>query len=170
MRAAEELLRGDGHEVVPRARDEVGELHLGDRAQAHQRRAGRAADDRGLGERRVDDAPRPELLLEPERHLERSAVHADVLAEDEDARVAPHLETQRVRDRLDVGHLGHGYLWWGVSRSSGDAKTLPSSVAGSGSGDSSARSSASFRSRLTTDVMSLSSSSVISAWSCSHVR
>ena len=70
-------------------------------------RTGRAADDRRLGERRVDDAPRPELLLEAERHLERSSVHADVLAEDEDARVASHLEPQPVGDRLDVGQLGH---------------------------------------------------------------
>ena len=167
---AEELLRGDRHEVIPRARDEVRELHLGHRAQPHQRCAGRAADDRRLGERRVDHAPRPELLLEAERDLERAAVHADVLAEDEDALVAPHLETQCVRDRLDVGHLGHGYLWCGVSRSSGDANTPPSSVAGSGSGDSSARSSASFRSRLTTAVISPSSSSDMSAWSCSQVR
>ena len=73
------LLRRDGDEVVPAARDEVGELHLGDRPHAHHRRAGRAAEDRGLRERRVDHAPRAELLLEAERDLERAAVDADVL-------------------------------------------------------------------------------------------
>ena len=117
---AVELLRGDGDEVVPGAGDEVGELHLRDRAHAHDRGAGAAADDRGLGERRVDHAPRAELLLEAERDLEGAAVHADVLADDEDALVAPHLLAETVGDRLEVGQLGH-YLWCGVSSSSGVA-------------------------------------------------
>jgi len=86
---------------------EVGELHLGDGAHAHDRRAGRAGDDRRLGERRVDHAPRAELFLEAERHLERAAVDADVLAEHEDALVAPHLAAQAVRDRLEVGLFSH---------------------------------------------------------------
>ena len=114
------LLRGDGDEVIPRARDEVGELHLGDGPQPHDRRAGRAAHDRRLGERRVDHAPRAELLLEAQRHLERAAVHADVLADHEDALVAAHLLAEPVADRLKVGLLRH-YLWCGVSRSSGVA-------------------------------------------------
>ena len=120
---AEALLRGDGDEVVPGAGDEVRELHLGDRAHAHQRGAGRAADDRRLRERRVDHAPGAELLLEAERDLEGAAVDADVLAEDEDALVAPHLLPEAVADRLQVGLLGIIYLWCGVSRSSGVAKT-----------------------------------------------
>jgi len=101
------LLGRDGDQVVPRARDEVGELHLGDRAHAHDRRAGAAADDRRLRERRVDDAPGPELLLEPERDLEGAAVDADVLADHEHALVAAHLDSKPVRDRLQVGHLSH---------------------------------------------------------------
>ena len=68
------------------------------------------ADDRRLRERRVDDAPRPELLLEAERHLERAAVDADVLADDEHALVALHLLAQTVGDRLEIRLLGH-YLW-----------------------------------------------------------
>ena len=114
------LLRRDGDEVIPRAGDEVRELHLGDGAHAHDRRAGARADDRRLGQRRVHHAPVPELLLKAERHLERAAVDADVLADHEDALVAPHLGAQPVGDRLEVGQLGH-YLWWGVSRSSGVA-------------------------------------------------
>ena len=114
------LLRRDGDQVVPRAGDEVGELHLGDRAHAHHRGAGAGADDRRLRERRVDHAPRAELLLEAEGDLERAAVHADVLADHEDALVAAHLEAEPVGDRLEVGQLGH-YLWCGVSRSSGVA-------------------------------------------------
>src|SRR5206468_7146551 len=121
---------------------EIGELHLGDRPHSHQGRAGRAAEDRGLRERGVEDAPRPELLLEAERDLERAAVDADVLADHEDALVAPHLLAEAVADRLEVRPFGH-YLWWGVSRSSGVAKTPSVSDEGSGSGDSSARWSAS---------------------------
>src|SRR2546428_3974967 len=79
-----------------------------------------AADDRALGEGRFDDAPRAELLLEAERHLEGAAVDADVLADHEDALVAAHLLAEAVGDRLEIRFLGH-YLWWGVSRSSGVA-------------------------------------------------
>ncbi len=104
------LLRSDGDEVVPRAGDEVRELHLCDRAHAHDRRARAGADDRRLGQRRVQDAPLPELLLEAERDLEGAAVDADVLADHEDALVAPHLGAQPVGDRLQVRQLGH-YLW-----------------------------------------------------------
>ena len=65
------------------------------------------ADDRRLGERRVDHPPGPELLLEALRDLEGAAVDADVLADHEDALVAPHLEPEPVGDRLEVGELGH---------------------------------------------------------------
>src|SRR5262249_61071175 len=104
------------------------ELHLGHRPHAHHRGAGAAADDRRLGERRVDHAPRAELLLEPERHLERAAVHADVLADQEHAAVAPHLLAETVADRLEVSLLAH--LWCGVWRSSATAQTPPRVSAG----------------------------------------
>src|SRR4029079_17676890 len=147
------LLCGDRHQVVPRARDEVRELHLRNRAHAHDRRAGARADDRRLGEWGVQHAPVPELLLEPERHLERAAVDADVLADDEHALVAAHLGAQPVGDRLQIRELGH-YLWWGVSRSSGVANTPSVSDDTSGSGDSSARLSASFNAFLTPAAIS----------------
>src|SRR4051794_25241865 len=143
------LLRRDRDEVIPGAGDEVRELHLGDGAHAHDRGAGAAADDRRLRERRVDHAPRAELLLEAERDLEGAAVDADVLADHEHALVAAHLLAEAVRDRLQVGHLGHGYLWCGVSRSSGVAKTPSLRLDGSGCGDSSARWSESLRSFFT---------------------
>jgi hypothetical protein len=114
------LLGGDGDQVVPCARDEVGELHLGDGAHAHDRRAGATAHDRRLGERRVDHAPVAELLLEALRHFEGAPVDAHVLADDEDALVALHLGAEPVGDRLQVG-LDRHYLWCGVSRSSGVA-------------------------------------------------
>src|SRR6476646_7554990 len=105
------LLRRDGDELVPAAGDEVRELHLRHGTHPHDRGAGAAADDRSFGERRVDHAPRPELLLEPERDLEGTAVDADVLADQEDALVAPHLRAEPVGDRLQVRELGHCYLW-----------------------------------------------------------
>src|SRR5205814_6339415 len=163
------LLRGDRDELVPGARDEVGELHLRDRAEPHDRSAGAAADDGGLGERCIDDAPRPELLLEAERDLEGAAVDADVLADEEHALVAPHLRAETVRDRLEIGQLWH-YLWCGVSRSSGEAKTPFARSAGSGCGDSSARWSESFRSFLTPAPISSSCSSLRSACSRSQLR
>src|SRR5207248_8720061 len=145
------------------------ELHLRHRAHAHDRGAGAGPDDRALRERGVDDAPRAELLLEAERDLEGTAVDADVLADHEHALVAAHLLAEAVGDRLQVGLLGH-YLWCGVSRSSGEAKTPSSSWSGSGSGDCSARWSASFRSRFTPPAISSSSSSSRSAFSRSQVR
>ena len=101
------LLRGHRDEVIPGARDEVGELHLGHRPHAHQRGAGRAGDDRRLGEGHVEHAPLAELLLEAVRDLERPAVDADVLAEHEHALVEAHLLPEPVADRLEVGLLGH---------------------------------------------------------------
>ena len=138
------LLRGDGDEVVPGAGDEVGELHLGDRAHAHDRRAGAAADDRRLRERRVDArATAPNSSWKPERDLEGAAVDADVLADQEDALVAPHLLPRRPsRDRLEVGLLGHRVLLvvGRVELFGRRRRRRRVTVAGSGSGDSSARS------------------------------
>ena len=142
------LLRRDRDEVVPRARDEIGELHFRDGAHAHDRGAGAAADDRGLGERSVDHAPRAELLLEAERDLEGPAIDANVLADHEDALVALHLLAETIGNCLQISLFGH-YLWCGVSRSSGVAKTPSVTESGEGRGDSSARFSASFRIFLT---------------------
>jgi hypothetical protein len=93
--------------VVPRAGDEIGELHLGDGAHAHDRRAGAPADDRRFGERCIDHAPRAELLLEALGDLEGAAVDADVLADHEDALVALHFLPEPVGDRLEVRLDGH---------------------------------------------------------------
>src|SRR6266545_2784727 len=166
------LLGGDRDELIPRTGDEVRELHLRHRPHAHDRGAGAAADDRRLRERRVDHPPRAEFLLEAERHLERAAVDPDVLADQEDALVTAHLGAERVADRLQVCQFGHRaiYLWCGVSRSSGVAYTPSSKSFGSGSGDSSARWSASLRSFFTPEAISSSSPSVSSAFWRSHER
>src|SRR4030095_199912 len=99
------LLRRDGDELVPRARDEIGELHLCNWPHPHDRRAGAGTDDRRLRERCVHHAPVSELLLKAERHLEGAAVHADVLADHEHALVTPHLRAEAVADRLEIGEF-----------------------------------------------------------------
>ncbi len=76
---------------VPGHREEVGEHQLGDRAQAGHRRAHRRADDGLLADRRVADAVRPELVEQPLGQLEHAAGGADVLADQHDVRIAPHL-------------------------------------------------------------------------------
>ena len=80
-------LRRDGHDLVERARDEVGELELDDRPLAHPGGPDRGADEALLGDRRVDHALVAELLQEALRDAERAAEVADVLAEQEDALV-----------------------------------------------------------------------------------
>ena len=74
-----------------------------------------AAHDVGLGQRRVEDALRAELGLQPGGELEDAALALDlgqrlfaagvghVLAEDDDARVAAHLVVQ-----AGVDQVGHG--------------------------------------------------------------
>jgi aspartate/glutamate racemase len=60
-----------------------------------------------LGQRRVDHAPRAELLLEAQRHLEGATVDAHVLADHEYPVVTAHLLAEAVRDRLQIRLLGH---------------------------------------------------------------
>ena len=90
---------------VEAARQEVGELHLDDRAHPVDRRADRAADDRRLGERRVHAAQVAEGLGQAARDAEGAAVPAaHVLAEHEDALVGRHRLAERLAHRLVVGH------------------------------------------------------------------
>jgi hypothetical protein len=76
------------------------ELHHG--PQPDQRGAGGQPGEPGLGDRGVHHPPRAELLQEPLRHLERATELADVLADEEDVRVAVHLRLQRQPDGLQV--------------------------------------------------------------------
>ena len=94
-------------DLVHGAEDEVAVLHLGDRPHARHRRADRGADDRGLRDRRVDDALAAELVGKPERHGEAAAEaarHADVLAEQEDGRVGAHGDPHGIAQRLRHAH------------------------------------------------------------------
>ena len=90
-----------GHDLVERREDEVGELDLGDRPQAVDRRADRRADDHRFGQRRVDDPVVAELGPQPVGREEDAALLADVLAEHDDRLVAAHLVGERLADGLD---------------------------------------------------------------------
>src|SRR5437588_833688 len=86
---------------VEGGRDEVYELELGDRAHAHEGRAARRADNRRLRDRRVNHASLAELVQQTVRHLERAAVRAHVLADEEHRRVALHLLPDALAYGLD---------------------------------------------------------------------
>ena len=92
----DKLVRGDGDEV---------DIHdLGDRPHpAHRRAAGRA-DHRRFGDRRVDHPPRPELRQQATGSRVSPAVDADILADDKDRLVPPHLFRLRLAERLAVRH------------------------------------------------------------------
>ena len=86
--------------------DEVGELDLGDRAQPVEGGADGDADDRGLGEWRIDDALFAELLKESLGGAEDTAF-ADVLTHDEDALVGLHHLAHTVAEGFDDRFLSH---------------------------------------------------------------
>ena len=76
------------HDLVEGQQAEVDRHDLDDRPHAAERGADAGADERGLRERRVADALGPELLEQPVAHREGATVAADVLAHQEDARIA----------------------------------------------------------------------------------
>src|SRR5207244_2368540 len=63
----------------------------------------------GLRDRCVDDPVRPELLHQPRQRLEGMAGLGDVLADQEHARVAPHLLRDRLLIGEDVAEAGHPF-------------------------------------------------------------
>ena len=56
----------------------------------------------GSGDRRVDDALLAEVSMQSLGHLERAAVDADVLADEEHALVARHLVEERLANRFEI--------------------------------------------------------------------
>src|SRR5262245_37593951 len=99
--------RGEVRQHVEAAGDEVDELDLAHWPDAHVGRADRLADDRLLGNRRIDDALLAELLDQPFGDLECAAVRADVFAHDEDAVVGRHLVEERLADGFEIGDDWH---------------------------------------------------------------
>src|SRR5579872_4938282 len=100
-------LPGDIDQLVEAAGDEVGELHLADRAHADDGCSDRGADDPRLGQRGVHHPVGAELLDEAVSDLERAAEHADVLAHHHHALIGTELVAQGARDGLKVGERGH---------------------------------------------------------------
>src|SRR5262249_61636770 len=105
-----------------------------------------------LRDGRINHALGAELLEESTCHLEGAAEGRDVFAEQNHIRVATHLITQRVRNRLEVGHYAHGVLIW-------SAKSRRVTDCGSGSGSAAASSIA----RSTTAAHSRSTSSAMAS-------
>jgi hypothetical protein len=83
-------ISGEIHDLVETDADEVDERDLDDRMHAGHRRTGGDADEAGLGNRRVDDALRAELVGHADRGAEHAAELGDVFADDEDVRVLAH--------------------------------------------------------------------------------
>src|SRR5437762_12581879 len=82
---------------------------------------------RSLRDRRVDDPVRPDLLHQPRQRLEGMAGLGDVLADQEHARVAPHLLRDRLLHRLAVRQLSltHDHPSYGTRRTSLPKKSRP---------------------------------------------
>ena len=93
--------------LVDRRIDEAGELDLRDRPEALRGEADGKSGDRRLGERRVEDAVRPEALQQPIGGAEDAAVDADILAEHEDTLIFRHRPREGEVDGLDEADFGH---------------------------------------------------------------
>ena len=108
------VLRGHVRQLIESAADEIDELHLGDGTQPHHRGPDGRADDRRFGDRGVDHPLLAEPLEETVGDLERAAVDADVLAEEEHPVVRFHFLPEALADRLEVRRRapsGRGAHW-----------------------------------------------------------
>ena len=94
-----DLVEGREHEAV--------ELDLAHRAVAAQGQPDRGADDAGLGQRGVHDPGLAEVLLQPVGDPEDPAELPDVLAHDQDLRVALQGLAQPLVQGLGQGEPGH---------------------------------------------------------------
>ena len=108
-RLVEDLVEADPHEVD--------EHQLGDGAKAGRGGTGGGADEGRFGDRRIENALAAEFAHQAFGDAERPApgvvlagraeAAGDVLAHDDDARIAAHLVAQRLEDRLAVAFLAH---------------------------------------------------------------
>ena len=114
----EPVLRRLVDQAVHRQGEEVAEHDLQHGALPRDRRAERRARHRQLGDRRVEDALRPVLLVEPGRGREHASGDGDVLAEEDDTVVAGELLVERVANRVSELEL-HGCLRHAVTSATG---------------------------------------------------
>ena len=98
------------HDLVVGRIDVVGELDLGDGPQAVDRHADRRGDDAAFRDRRIEHAVLAVFALQPVGDAEHAAEVADVLAEDDDRRIALEHDVHRRIQRLDHVHLRHGVI------------------------------------------------------------
>ena len=99
------VLGRDLGDLIERAGDEVGELHLYDWTQAHHRGSDGGSHKAGLGQRCVQDSPLAVFLKEALGDLEGPAIGADIFAHQKNPFVARHFLVQSLRDRLKIGHF-----------------------------------------------------------------
>jgi len=92
--------------VIGRSKKSI-ELNLWNWAQSAHRQADRGADDSTLCERCIHHALLAEALLQAFGDAEDSAVRADILAKQEDARVLLHLLDEGEIDCLDHVEVCH---------------------------------------------------------------
>ncbi len=99
--------RGFRDDLVEGGIDVIGELDLGDGAQAIGGHADRGGDDAVLGDRRVEDARLAVFALQAFGDPEDAAEIADILAEHDDVGIAFHHHVMGAVERLDHVHDGH---------------------------------------------------------------
>ena len=96
------------HDLVNGRIDEAHELDFGYRLQALGRHADAHAGNHAFGERGVLHTIGPEALLQSGSGAEHATIDADVLAEDDHARVVLEFPGMRHRNGFDHRDLCHG--------------------------------------------------------------
>src|SRR5438132_1428183 len=96
-------LRRIVHDLIHREDREVKGHHLDDGMESGHGGADRQAGKSQFGDRRIDDAPRAKLFQEALANLEGALIIGDILADQEDLLVAPHLFPQRLVERFPIG-------------------------------------------------------------------
>ena len=94
-------------DLIEREQREVDRHQLHHGPQAHHRSAHADADDRVLGDRRVAHAPLAKLLQQAIGDFEGAAEHADVLAHQHHALIAPQLLAQGGVQRFAIAQHRH---------------------------------------------------------------
>src|SRR5690606_26170877 len=97
-----------------RQRQKVGVHNLGDRSGAGHRRTNCDTGDRFLGDRRIAHAALAKLLDQATGHAEDAATRSpdgDLLTNNKDVRIAAHLFTERLVERLRVSQISHRALF-----------------------------------------------------------
>ena len=111
-------------DLVEAGVDKPVELDLGHRLEAAQRESDGHADDRGLGERRIEDTLLPEGFLQAIGDPEHPAERANILTEHQDVLITGQGITQGEVDRFGHRHGFHQLLSSDASNSSRSSRKL----------------------------------------------